>query len=244
MTSSVSNSSVISNDLMAAVNPKATTTDDTSVEAQQNKFLTLLSTQLQNQDPLNPMDNSQLTSQLAQLSTVTGINQLNTTVTALQTSLQSSQSVQAANLIGRNVLTPGTNLQLVATAATATTPASSAAIGGVSTVSAADDVSVSIKDAKGKVVKTIDYGAQPANAFIPVAWDGTPDAVNGVTPAALAAGTYTISVTATAGGAALTDAKALTLGTVATVSTSATSGTVLTLGNGSQVKYSDVNQIL
>lgn len=244
MTSSVSNSSVISNDLMAAVNPPATTTDDTSVEAQQNKFLTLLSTQLQNQDPLNPMDNAQLTSQLAQLSTVTGINQLNTTVTALQTSLQSSQSVQAANLIGRNVLSTGTKLSLVATAATSTTAASVAAIGGVATVTAADDVSVAIKNSKGVVVRTIDYGAQPANAFIPVAWDGTPDPVNGVAQPALAAGDYTISVTATAGGVALTDAKALTLGTVATVSTSAKNGTVLTLGDGSQIQYSDVNQIL
>jgi flagellar basal-body rod modification protein FlgD len=244
MTSPISNSSVISNDLMAAVNPAPVANDDTSVDAQQNKFLNLLSTQLQNQDPLNPMDNAQLTSQLAQLSTVTGINQLNTTVTALQASMASSQSVQAANLIGRNVLTPGTALQLVTTAATDTTPASSAAIGGVSTITAADDVSVAIKDSKGNVVKTIDYGAQPANAFIPVAWDGTPDKVNGVAQPALAAGTYTMSVTATAAGATLTDAKALTLGTVATVSTSPTSGTVLTLGNGSQVKYADVNQIL
>src|SRR5450830_1255198 len=88
----------------AASNSSSTGTDPA---ATQNNFLKLLVTQLQNQDPLNPEDNSEITSQLAQLSTVTGVNQLNTTLTALQTSYQSSESLQAAGLISHGVLAAG-----------------------------------------------------------------------------------------------------------------------------------------
>jgi flagellar hook assembly protein FlgD len=63
----------------------------------------MLIAQLQNQDPTNPMDNAQMTSQLAQLSTVDGINQLNNTMTSLINNTQSSMAYQAANLIGHNV---------------------------------------------------------------------------------------------------------------------------------------------
>ena len=74
MTSPISTQSPTSNiaDLQAAMNAKAKTETD-SVQADTDKFMTLLVTQLQNQDPLNPMDNAQMTSQLAQLQTVTGL---------------------------------------------------------------------------------------------------------------------------------------------------------------------------
>ncbi|HLT99229.1 MAG TPA: flagellar hook capping FlgD N-terminal domain-containing protein, partial [Burkholderiaceae bacterium] len=62
----------------------------------QERFMTMLITQLKNQDPMNPMDNAQITSQVAQLSTVTGINQLNQTLLALAGQLDVSQSMQAA----------------------------------------------------------------------------------------------------------------------------------------------------
>src|SRR5690554_5166647 len=78
----------------------------------QERFLTLLVTQLQNQDPLNPMDNNQITSQVAQLSTVTGINQLNETLLALSGQLDVSQSMQAASLIGKEILVPGADIKV------------------------------------------------------------------------------------------------------------------------------------
>src|SRR3546814_1667878 len=78
----------------------------------QDRFLTLLVTQLQNQDPLNPMDNAQVTSQIAQLSTVNGINQLNTTLLALSGQMDVSQSMQADGLIGKEVLVPGSKSSL------------------------------------------------------------------------------------------------------------------------------------
>src|ERR1700694_5824808 len=98
MTTVTSTTPAVMTDLMATVNPKAAAAAaPNSVQAQTDKFMTLLVTQLKNQDPTAPMDNAQITSQLAQLSTVTGINNLNTTLTSLQ---GSSQTSQAASMIG------------------------------------------------------------------------------------------------------------------------------------------------
>src|SRR5690606_7689484 len=82
------------------------------MDSTQDRFLTLLVTQLRNQDPLNPMDNAEVTSQIAQLSTVNGINQLNNTLLALSGQMNVSQSMQAANLIGKAVLVPGDKIRL------------------------------------------------------------------------------------------------------------------------------------
>ena len=73
----------------------------------EQRFLKLLVTQLNNQDPLNPLDNAQLTSQLAQMSTVSGIEKLNTALESLLAQSGSSQVLQSAGLIGRSVLEIG-----------------------------------------------------------------------------------------------------------------------------------------
>src|SRR5699024_5328398 len=82
------------------------------MDSTQDRFLTLLVTQLRNQDPLSPIDNAQVTSQTAQLSTVNGIKQLNNTLLALSGQMDISQSMQAANLIGKSTLVPGTKVSL------------------------------------------------------------------------------------------------------------------------------------
>ncbi len=76
----------------------------------QSTFLQLLITQMQNQDPTNPMDSSQMTSQLAQIDTVTGISQLNTSLSSLATQLNAGQTSQAALLINSSVLAPGNSI--------------------------------------------------------------------------------------------------------------------------------------
>lgn len=78
----------------------------------EDRFLTMLITQLRNQDPLNPMDNAQVTTQMAQMSTVAGIQQLNNTLLAVAGQMDVSQSMQAANLIGKQVLVPGSKVSL------------------------------------------------------------------------------------------------------------------------------------
>src|SRR6476659_897494 len=77
-----------------------------------DRFLKLLVAQMQNQDPLNPMDNAQVTSQMAQINTVNGIEKLNTTVQGLSGHVVQMQALQGANLIGRDVIVPGNKMDI------------------------------------------------------------------------------------------------------------------------------------
>src|SRR3989338_717076 len=100
--------------LFASLNANAGSTAKASSAADtQDRFLKLLVTQMKNQDPLNPMDSAQVTSQMAQLSTVTGIDKLNATLQALSDSMIGNQSLQAASMIGHAVLVPGQATDLV-----------------------------------------------------------------------------------------------------------------------------------
>ena len=96
--------STTSSSVLAALNSNSSSSKSTtSAEDIQNRFLTLLVAQLENQDPLNPMDNAEMTSQMAQMSTVSGIEKLNTTLNSLVDSIGTSQSMQAASMIGKPV---------------------------------------------------------------------------------------------------------------------------------------------
>jgi flagellar basal-body rod modification protein FlgD len=79
-------------------------------QAAQDRFLKLLVAQLTNQDPMNPMDNAQMTSQIAQINTVTGIQQLNNTMKSMAEQFASLQVLQGSSLVGRTVLVEGSNL--------------------------------------------------------------------------------------------------------------------------------------
>lgn len=131
----------------------------------EQRFLKLLVTQLNNQDPLNPLDNAQLTSQLAQMSTVSGIEKLNGAVQSLLSQSGSGQVLQSAALIGRTVLVPGKELALKDGEATQF---------GVDLAGAADSVKVSVKNAAGDTVRTFDLGALPPGVKT-VDWDGKTD---------------------------------------------------------------------
>jgi flagellar basal-body rod modification protein FlgD len=92
----------------SAAAPPATKNDAGSAD----RFLKLLVTQLKNQDPLNPMDNAQITSQMAQINTVSGIDKLNTTVASLGTQMLQSQALQGAALVGHDVTIVGDGLSI------------------------------------------------------------------------------------------------------------------------------------
>ena len=228
---------VVSQDVLATVNPKKAASVNGSVDADTNKFMTLLVTQLKNQDPMNPLDNAQLTSQLAQLSTVTGVNKLNTTLESLKASYQSSEALQATNLIGHGVLVEGNFAQL----------SGGKAIMGVELASAADNVQVIITDpGTGKDVQTIELGARAAGT-IALPWNGVvePAKVNpdgsGV---ALKDGKYLIRVVATSAGETLKDARSLSFDSVASVTTSFKEGVKLNLPIRGVVSMADIKQIL
>jgi flagellar basal-body rod modification protein FlgD len=162
-----------------------------------DRFMTMLVTQMQNQDPLNPMDNAEITSQLAQINTVKGIDSLNSTLQKLLSSYSDALSMQSSSLVGKNVLAAGNSLPLGA----------NGALGGVKLDGDADKVSIIISDAKGVKVAQEELGAQKAGV-IDFAWDGT-DA-NGTR---LANGTYQFAVQATQGASKVTST-ALEVGTV------------------------------
>src|SRR5690349_20746179 len=135
----VSNTSAAS----SSANVAAAMSDATSSADIEQRFLKLLVTQLSNQDPLNPMENAELTSQLAQMSTVSGIEKLNTTVASLASQSGASQVLQAASMIGYSVLSPGNELAVAKDKQTAF---------AVELPSSAAKVTVEITDAKGKTV--------------------------------------------------------------------------------------------
>jgi flagellar basal-body rod modification protein FlgD len=192
----------------------------------EDRFLTLLVTQLRNQDPLNPLDNAQVTSQLAQLSTVTGIERLNTTMGAVLASLAQQQGLAAAGLAGSRVAVQGDALSLAGGAAT----------GGYSLEQPAESVVVTITDSTGRVVRTLDLGARRAG-IATFEWDGK-DAAGKV----LADGDYKMSVAAHAGGKPV----AITALSVAVVQgvIPASDGFALNLGAAGVVPYQSVVQIL
>jgi flagellar basal-body rod modification protein FlgD len=129
-----------------------TSTDTATTKADQtataDRFLKLLVAQMQNQDPLNPMDNAQVTSQMAQINTVNGIEKLNTTMQSMSTQLMQSQVVQGASLVGHDVVVPGNKLSYTDLTAQ----------GGFELGSSADSVKVEILDAGGIVKDTIVLG--------------------------------------------------------------------------------------
>ncbi len=216
----------VGNDLLATMNPKAANAAGAAADAQ-NRFMTLLVTQMKNQDPLNPLDNAQVTSQLAQLSTVTGIDKLNDTMKAMMQSTQASQSLQAAGMIGHGVLVPGSSLAL----------AGGKSVYGIELAGPADAVQVTVSDGAGNPVRTIELGAQPQGTLA-LAWDGR------LPSGAVAAdGRYQVAVSAVRGGSVVT-AQPLAFGEVLSVSTGS-GGPRLNLGAGqAQVTLSDVRQIL
>ena len=192
----------------------------------ENRFLTLLTTQLKNQDPLNPMDNAELTSQLAQISTVNGIEKLNASLQTLLAGLGDSQAMEAAALVNHGVLVPGSSLTL----------GEKGGIGGFELATAADEATVSIKDGNGLVMRTLSLGAQDAG-IVPFVWDGKTDSGE---QAAL--GNYSYSIAAKSGTNTST-ATALAYGLVQAV-TRNNGGLTLDVGTLGAFTMADVKQIL
>lgn len=210
---------------LAAIGRKKPTSTEADADTQ-GRFLTLLTAQLKNQDPMNPLDNAQVTSQLAQISTVDGIERLNTMLGQIMEGQQSAEAMQAASLVGRGVMVPGKGLSL----------GEAGALGGFSLETPADDVKVKILDASGREVANVDLGAFDAGTHN-FQWDGT--AIDG---SRAANGKYTVSFEARTGDQPIT-AEALQLGAVTSVVRGAKS-TDLQIGDLGIFKMSDIRQIV
>lgn len=216
----------------AAAMAAASTSSNSLMGDTQDRFLTLLVTQLQNQDPLNPMDNAQVTTQIAQLSTVNGINQLNNTLLALSGQMDVSQSMQAANLIGKGVLVPGSKVALgINDGVRTATPF------GVDVIAPAAKVLVNITAADGQLVRQIDLGPQEPGVMS-VQWDGLGDG-----GAELSAGAYKVEAVALDADGQPVAAEALTHGTVSSVAYSS-QGLRIDMGLAGSYSLLDIRKIM
>ncbi|SDD62893.1 flagellar basal-body rod modification protein FlgD [Cupriavidus sp. YR651] len=197
-----------------------------SAQDLQNNFLKMLVTQMTNQDPTNPMDNSQLTSQLAQISTVSGLQTMNETMTALLQQTAASRAMDSAALIGKTVMVPGSTVSVAG---------GTAGKIGVDVPSTADAVTVQVLDKDGNVVRNINMKGQTAGVH-DIPWDGKNDQGN-----AVADGDYSFKVTATAEGKDVGPI-ALVYGKVQAISGDST-GVLVELSDGKKANVDDVRRI-
>jgi flagellar basal-body rod modification protein FlgD len=151
----------------------------------QSDFLSLIIAQMQNQDPTQPADPNQFVNELASLSEVSGINNMDSSMSNLSSSMQSSQLLTGTGLIGRNVLAAGTTAALVAGGSVS---------GAVQAPAGAGSVTVQVTDASGALVKTLQVPAQ-ASGLTAFTWDGTTNSGAAAPP-----GTYTFAAAAMSGG--------------------------------------------
>ena len=161
--------------------PVQSTSNGTSAADLSKNFLKMLTVQLQNQDPMNPMDNAAMTSQLAALNQVDGINKLNTSVSALVAQMQSANFMNLSSTVGKTALAQGSQVYFsgnaVSMAAKLDAPAAS--------------LKAVIRDSDSQIVNQFDFGPTPSGMtdFI---WDGGNDSGTQV-----ASGLYTLELIAT-----------------------------------------------
>ena len=193
-----------------------------------DSFLQLLVTQMQNQNPLDPQDNSEFVAQLAQFSSLETMQNLSTSVDAIGGMYQSSQALQASSLVGRTVVVDAGSTSVDTTKGIT----GQAVLPNSSTVT-----EVKVYDSKGEVVRTLDLGEQKAgNASF--TWDGKDESGN-----VLESGNYSFVATAALDGKSSTVATYLPA-TVSSV-TMGSAGTAMTLNlaDGSNIALSKVQQI-
>lgn len=162
----------------------STTSGKTKTTLDQTDFLTLLTTQLKNQDPFAPMDNTQMVAQMAQFSSVAGISEMNKTLTGVATKLGSTTASDAMSYVGKTVLTEGS---------TAYPKSTGGLDGAVELDDAATSVTVSISDAQGGMLRSLQLGAQQKGTTT-FDWDGKDGSGNDV-----GAGPFTVTAFATSG---------------------------------------------
>ena len=207
-----------------AVNPysqlnAASTSTQTANEAgSADRFLKLLVTQMQHQDPLNPMDNAQITSQMAQINTVNGIEQLNGTVKGLNSQFTQLQALTGASLVGRDVTLQGNKMAVRSEVGT----------GGFDLAGTSDRVKLEVLSPAGRVVDTVELGTmEPGRHSFNWKAAGLPDGAP-----------YTFRITATKGTAAVSSTP-LMRDRVDAVNTNGTSLVLETRNNG-PIAYSDI----
>jgi len=197
-------------------------------ELGQEEFLELMTTQLQNQDPLKPMENGDFLAQIAQFSTVEGIGDLNENFSALSESLVSSQALQATNLVGHRVLAP-TGVAALAQGGSIR--------GALELPAASGEVVVNVYDQSGQVIRRLELGSQAAGSA-DFQWDGLKNDGTFAAP-----GNYFISAEAGIDGQ-FESVETLLASEVRSVTLSNSGGLLLDLDGIGSLDFNEVRQIL
>ena len=205
---------------------EAATTNDPS-ELGLETFLQLMVTQLNNQDPFEPMDNGQFLSEIAQFSTVSGLDKLNTSFGDLSTNLTSGQALQAGAMVGREILAPVDIGRL---------EAGGAIRGQAKLEGYSSDVVVRVTDNVGQLVRELHLGAHDSGA-VDFSWDGMNDAGEYAAP-----GLYNIRVEAARGDGA-EDLQTELYATVDSVSFGANNGLTLNLRGLGSIAFNNITEI-
>ena len=146
----------------AAQSATQTSTSSAQTAMGENDFLTLFTTQLKNQDPSQPEDNSTFVSQLAQFSQLTATTNMETSMNSLVSSLQNNQMASGTSLIGRQVLVPGGTAALVSSQPVSTT---------VNLPNGVQTLTMTVTDSSGNIVNTQNFGSQLAGSMT-ATWNG------------------------------------------------------------------------
>ncbi|MBI5461106.1 MAG: flagellar hook assembly protein FlgD [Gammaproteobacteria bacterium] len=194
----------------------------------QDAFMELMIAQLRNQDPMKPMENGEFLTQIAQFSQVSGMQELQDSFKSLSESLVSNQALQAASLVGRDVLAP-TGLGVLASG--------QPIHGSVELPAASSRVTVNIYDSAGQKVRGLELGNQAAGAAM-YQWDGLRDDGTYAPP-----GNYLISAQAEFNGTSEA-VEALVVNRVDGVTLSRSGGLLLDLAGVGPVDFEQVKQIL
>jgi flagellar basal-body rod modification protein FlgD len=192
-----------------------------------DEFLTLMTTQLKNQDPMKPLDGTAFISQLAQFGSVSGIQQMQTSMESLAASLRSTQALNGATLVGRDVLAPTESI--IHTDGTSVS-------GEMDVPEGASAVGIRITDSTGAVVREMEVPV--VNGQAQFTWDGIGN--DGTTAAS---GTYGIEAIANVGGAA-ESLSVLMTARVSSVSIDATGSLTLNTPNLGAVSMADVRRVM
>jgi flagellar basal-body rod modification protein FlgD len=202
---------------------KAAATDPTSTKDLTQNFLKMLTTQLQNQDPMNPMDSAGMTTQLAQLNMVDGINKMNTSMASMLSQIQSTDFINMSSTVGKTAMAAGNKVLFTGQSVTL----------GTNLTSDASNVQATITAANGSVVAKTDLGPGTQGQFNFI-WDGVDASGN-----ALPSGFYNVAIAATAADGSAITAAPYTSSKVASIGKSGTD-TLVTLADGRTIKPSDI----
>lgn len=190
-------------------------------------YLSLMTTQLKNQDPLKPMESGEYLSQIAAFGTVSGIGDLQKSFDSFAKSMQSDQALQGSALVGRSVLVPSSIGNMTA---------ENGMKGQINVAEPVTDLKVQIYSENGVAVRTIEMGS--AAGYTNFTWDGLNDSGEALTP-----GVYQFMATGTVGDTNTAFATATVAKVDSVLVGSGGRGLVLNLGGIGSVPFSEAQEI-